>query len=117
MAKFIQINVHGTQAAQVLLYQTTKEHEAGILLISEQYRNPDNIGWHLDNRSNAAIHILPWANMQVNSIEEGNGYIRCMLDSTSVYSCYYSLNVSLETFQADLDDLEGSIRQWLDPSS
>ena len=38
-----------------------------------------------------------------------------MLDGTAVYSCYYSLNASLEIFQADLDDLEGSIRQWPGP--
>ena len=38
-----------------------------------------------------------------------------MLDDTAVYSCYYSPNASLEIFQADLDDLEGSIRQWPGP--
>ena len=38
-----------------------------------------------------------------------------MLDGTAVYSCYYSLNASLKIFQADLDDLEGSIRQWSGP--
>ena len=48
MAKFIQINLHGTQAAQDLFYKTAKEHKAGILLISEQYRNPDNTDWHSD---------------------------------------------------------------------
>ena len=32
-----------------------------------------------------------------------------------VYSCYYSPNASLGIFQADLDDLEGSIRQWPGP--
>ena len=38
-----------------------------------------------------------------------------MLDGTAVYSCYYSPEASLEIFQADFDDLEGSIRQWSRP--
>ena len=48
MAKFLQINLHWTEAAQDLLYQTAEEQEASILLVSEQYRNPDNGGWHSD---------------------------------------------------------------------
>ena len=38
-----------------------------------------------------------------------------MLDGTAVYSCYYSPNASLDIFQADLDGLERSIRQWPGP--
>ena len=115
MAKFIQINLHQSQAAQDLLYQTAKEQEASIILVSVQYSNPNNSGWHSDNRGDAAIHVLPRANTQVSSTERGNGYIRCVLNGTTVYSCYYSPNASLEIFQADLDDLEGSIRQWPGP--
>ena len=83
MGKFIQINLHGAQAAEDLLFQTAKEHKAGILLISEQYRNPDNIGWYSDKCGDAFIHILPRDNMQVNSTEKGNGYIRSELDGTA----------------------------------
>ena len=64
------------------------------------------------NRGDAAIHVLPGANAQVNSTENRNGYIRCVLDDTAVYSCYYSPNAPLQKFQAYLDDLEGSVRQW-----
>ena len=53
--------------------------------------------------------------MQVSSTERGNGYVRCVLDGTAVYSYYYSPNASLDIFQADLDDLEGSIRQCPGP--
>ena len=84
--------------------------------MSEQYRNPDNSGWHSDNRGDAAIHVLPRANTQVSSTERGNRYVRCVLDGFAVYSCcYYSPNASLEIFQADLADFEGSIRQWPGP--
>ena len=86
MAKFLQINLHWAEAAQDLLYQTAKEQEVSILLVSEQYTNQDNSGWHSDNRGDTAIHILPRANTQVSSTERGNGYIRCLLDSTAVYS-------------------------------
>ena len=41
--------------------------------------------------------------------------MRCVLDVNVVYSCYYTPNVSLETFQAYLDDLEESVRQWAGP--
>ena len=75
----MQINLHVAQTTQDLLYQMGKEGEAGLLLISGQYENPDNIGWHSDNRGDAAIHVLPGTNTQVNS-ENGNGYIRCVLD-------------------------------------
>ena len=115
MAKFLQINLHRAEAAQDLLYQTAKEQEASILLVSEQYRNPDNSGWHSDNRGDAAIHVLRKVNTKVSSKERGNGYIRCLLDGTAVYSCYYPPNATLEIFQADLDDLEGRIRQWPGP--
>ena len=62
-----------------------------------------------------AIYVLPRANTQVSSTERGNGYIRYVLGGTEVYSCYYSPNASLEIFQEDLDDLEGSLRQWPGP--
>ena len=62
-----------------------------------------------------AIHVLPRVNTQVSSTTRGNGYIRYVLDGTAVYCCYYSPNASVEIFQADLDDLEGSIRQWPGP--
>ena len=61
MAKFLQINLHRAEAAQDLLCQTAKEQEASILFVSEPYRNPDNSGWHSDNRGDAAIHVLPRA--------------------------------------------------------
>ena len=115
MAKFLQINLHLAEAAQDLLYKTAKEQEASILVVSQQYRNPDNSGWHSDNWGDAAIHVLPRVNTQVSSRERGNGYIRFVLDDTAVYTCYYSPNSSLEIFQANLDDLEGSIRQWHGP--
>ena len=92
-----------------------KEQEASILLVSEQYRNPDNSGWHSDNRGEAAIDVLPRVNTQVSSTERGNEYIRYVPNGTAVYSCYYSPNASLEMFQAELDDLEGSIKQWPGP--
>ena len=38
-----------------------------------------------------------------------------MLDGTAVYSYNYSPNASLDIFQADLDDLKESIRQWPEP--
>ena len=98
MDKILQINLHQSQAAQDLLYQTAKEQEASILLISKQYKNPDNSGWHSDKRGDAAIHVLPRANMQESSTERGNGYVRCVLDGTAVYSCYYSPNASLDIF-------------------
>ena len=98
-----------------MLYQTAKEKEASILFVSEQFRNPDNSGWHSDIRDDAANHVLPRANRQVSSTERGNRYIRYVLDGTAVYSCFYSPNASLEIFQADLGDLEGSIRQWPGP--
>ena len=91
MDKFLQINLHGAEATQNLLYQKAKEQGASILLLSEQYRNSDN-------RGDAAIHVLPRVNPQVSSTERGNGYIRCVLDGTAVYSCYYSPNASLEIF-------------------
>ena len=115
MAKFIQINLHQSQAAQDLLYQTAEEQEASILLVSKQYRNPDNSSWHSDNRGDEAIHVLPRAKTRVSSSERENGYIRYVLDGTAVYSCCYSPNASLEIFQADLNDLEGSITQWPEP--
>ena len=69
MAKYLQINLHRAEATQDLQYQTAEEQEASILLVSEQYRNPDNSGWHSDNRGDAAIHVLPRVNTQVNSTE------------------------------------------------
>ena len=66
----------------------------------------------MDNRDDAAIHVLPRANAQVSSTERGNGYTRCVLDGTAVYSCYYSPSASLEIFQ---DDLDGNIKQWPGP--
>ena len=69
MVKFIQINLHQSAAAQNLLYQTAKEQEASILFVSEQYRNPDNSGWHSDNMGDAVIHVLPRADTQVSLTE------------------------------------------------
>lgn len=115
MVRFIQINLNRSPAARDMMYQVASERKADVLIISEQNRNADNSDWLTDKRNDAAILVTPRVQEQKKMIAKGNGYVRCVLGSIAVYSCYYSPNSSLEAFQADLEELEDSVRQWSGP--
>lgn len=115
MVRFIQINLNRSPAAQDMMFQTAIERNVDMLLISEQNKRSENRGWLTDRRNDAAILILPRARETAKMIERGNGYIRCVIGDTAVYSCYYSPNRLIEAFKTDLEELEDSVRQWTGP--
>lgn len=65
-------------------------------------------------RGDAAIALVNKA-ILIEKITRGNGYINMCTKEYTVYSCYYSPNVRLETFSEDLDHLADSVRQQHGP--
>ena len=55
--KVVQGNMHRSQVASNLLRQIQAEHEADLLLMSEQYNNPNTQTWIQDKTGTAAIWI------------------------------------------------------------
>ena len=57
MAKVLQINLNHCAVAQDLLFQLIREEKAGVVIISEQYRDLSEPSWVTDGTSTAAIWV------------------------------------------------------------
>ena len=55
--KVVQGNMHRSQVSSHLLRQIQAEHEADLLLMSEQYNNPNTQTWIPDKTGTAAIWV------------------------------------------------------------
>ena len=73
--RVVQCNMHRSQVANYLLRQIQAEHEADLLLMSEQCENPDIQTWIPDETRTAAIWIASAAAVPVEKKGIGDGYV------------------------------------------
>ena len=71
--RVVQGNMHMSQVANNLLRQIQAEHEADLLLVSEQYKNPNTQTWFPDETGTAAIWIANPAAVPVGKKGIGDG--------------------------------------------
>lgn len=108
--KILQINLNRCSAAQDLMEQSALDLEADMVLISEPYRCRD--GWFRDIKNDAAIWVTPkWYKRghPLKLLGSGEGSVILRAGNMAVVSCYYSPSISVETFEARLDELEARL--------
>lgn len=75
MSTFIQGNLGRCQLAQDLLYRMASDKEADVLMISEQYTNPNIKTWFTDVSNKAAIWIRNSGKMPICKHGKGDGFV------------------------------------------
>lgn len=109
--RLLQVNLRRSSAAQSLVFQTARDEDIDILLLTEPYKKTNQKNWFEDNTSRAAIVVC---NQEMNlrkSESSDKGYVWAETNTARIYSCYYSPNDSKETFEAQLEALGESISQ------
>ncbi|XP_056647307.1 uncharacterized protein LOC130451974 [Diorhabda sublineata] len=109
MAKFVQINLGRRRPAHDLLKQTIIVNNIDISIVSE----PNKIlikdsKWYVDENFDAAIGITN-NDIRVLNSGRGNGFVWIEYTELVVFSCYISLNLTLEVFGIILNQLKDAI--------
>ena len=110
MVKVLQGNMHRSRLAHDLLTQIILEHNADIIIISEQYRNKDTPTWYSDNLGTAAIWVPDSQRVHVDSHGCGDGFIWIKSKGITYVSCYFTPNERIDIFRARMDRLEDVIQ-------
>ena len=108
--RVVQSNMHRSQVASNLLRQIQAEHEADLLLMSEQYENPDTQTWIPHDTRTVAIWIANPAAVSVERKGIGNGFVWIRSRGVTYFSCYFTPNESIGAFRTKLGALEDVIR-------
>lgn len=101
-----------TTDAHALLPQIVRELEVDIVLISEQYKNPDSPLWIADLSNRAAIWIINRKKVQIKDKGQGNGFAWIVSDNVLYVSCYISPNNTVAEYQRCLDDIEDFLQEY-----
>ena len=107
--RIVQGNMHRRKVANNLLRQIQAEHEVELLLMSEQYEDPDTQTWFPDEIRTAAIWIANHAAVAVKKIGLGDGYVCIRSWGVRYFSCYVIINKSSSAFRTRLGALEDEI--------
>lgn len=108
----LQINVDGGKVAHDLAEAKIKERDIDILIICEQYRNKTvEDGWFQDSSGKAAVAVIN-ENLPIlaASSSDDSGFRWVEVCDLRIYSCYWSPNTDIDSFQRFLDCLETSVR-------
>ncbi|GJQ87204.1 hypothetical protein Trydic_g12556 [Trypoxylus dichotomus] len=95
--------------ADELLYQLAFETNTDIVLISEQYRNRDQLTWFSDPLSTSAIWISSSRNIRVEGHGSEEGFVWVRYEAMTFFSCYLTPNESIQQFRTKVGALEDAI--------
>lgn len=101
----LQINLNNCAAAQDLMFQTTSERRADLVLVSEQHRSTRK-HWISDASSRSAIYH---PGCSIGGHGSGNGWVWAETGGVRFYSCYFSPNRPLPEFSEFLEGLITSV--------
>lgn len=96
--------------AQDLLYRMASDKEADVLMISEQYINPNIKTWFTDVSNKAAIWIRNSGKMPICKHGKGDGFVWIESGASTLVSCYLSPNEGIATFRKKLSEIENFVR-------
>ncbi|XP_046143224.1 uncharacterized protein LOC123988176 [Osmia bicornis bicornis] len=83
---------------------------ADVVVISEQYRNPDCSSWYVDDLGVAALWVRDLQKVPVVCRGAGRGFVWAKSRDVTYVSVYLSPNDSTCVFWEKLDDLEDALR-------
>ena len=90
----LQANMHRSRTADHLLPQLALEFNAGVVIISEQYKDWRNGAWFSDITGTAAIWIKNGTGFPVLSSGAERGFVWVRSSKLTIVSCYFSPNDS-----------------------
>ena len=108
--RITQGNMDRSKVASSLLRQIQAEREADLLLMSEQFDNPNVQTWIPDEAGTAAIWIANPGAVPVEKKGQGAGYVWIKSRGVTYFSCYFTPNESRGAFRMKLGALEDEIR-------
>lgn len=110
MPKFIQINTGRAGAAHDLAYREALQRRADILIISEPNKKLAKRQQYIaDERLDVAAYILN-RNVGIIKHSSGAGFVRLDFETWSLFCGYISPNISLDSYQEQMDGIMMQIR-------
>ncbi|KAL4084731.1 hypothetical protein QTP88_027651 [Uroleucon formosanum] len=107
----MQINLNHCWAAQQLFRQTVLDQSIGVVLVSEQLRNPtEDVNWVSSDDNKCAVVAVGHSAPPIEDRGSGTGFAWIKLGSLVIYSCYYIPNCSAAEFDYYFGRLDDSIR-------
>lgn len=102
----LQINLNHCKNAQELLTQSVLQHQIDLVVISEPWQPPSY--WFNDDHKNASIWIPQPAEKftTIKSLYKTKGIVSIQVDNYIYISCYFSPNISIESYVEKISELE-----------
>lgn len=111
MVKVLQINLRSIGSAYNLALQTARELEADIIVISEPARGPpDDKRCITSEDGSCKVMLSSRADMAITGLSRGRGFVSMSTGEVTIYSYYFSPNVTLEEYARLLNGLESDVR-------
>lgn len=112
--KVLQVNIGRKRAAYDLIFQTAKEHDIDITLVSETNKTKAKNGM-VDKDLDTQI-IIHNENISVTRQGAGKGYNWIEMKDAFFFSCYVSPNVQSEVLENMLDNIRDIIKDAKKPT-
>ncbi|XP_051864135.1 uncharacterized protein LOC127566215 [Drosophila albomicans] len=109
--KILQANMHRSKTADSLLSQLVLEKAVDVVIISEQYKTPNNGTFLTDNTGTAAIWLPNINNFTVTRSGAGQGFVWAQTKICTIMSCYLTPSDSINEFKTKLDAIEDQAQQ------
>lgn len=105
----LQGNMHRCEEAHLLLPQIATEHDADVLILSEQYRDMTIPTWFRNDTGTSAIWVR---NSRTRVIDSGAGddYVWARVSGLTYVSVYLTPNCPAGAFEEKVDRLEDALR-------
>lgn len=106
MCRILQINLGRRRRATDLLYKFAQEQRTDIIIVSEpNLLACSTVDWQKDRKNDVAIKILH-NHIKIYDKGSGDGYAWIEMADLVIIGCYISPNVSLETYDNYLYNLQ-----------
>lgn len=107
--KILQANMHRSKTADALLPQLITEHDADVVVISEQYGTKSSGIWLEDATQTAAIWLPGGSKFIATGSGAGTGFVWAYSLHFTLMSCYLTPSDNIEEFQSKLNSIEDKI--------
>ncbi|XP_066905816.1 uncharacterized protein [Halyomorpha halys] len=101
--RILQLNLNHCDPAQDLFWKTVKDLRIDVAILSEQYKNLENVAWISDITGRAAIWAFGRQAITEATQDLTCGFVWAKIRHLYLYSCYAPPNTTTEEFQGLID--------------